>query len=85
MRETFDVLFSVAFGSGGLSGEWVAKGLSAGEVRGGNVGDEEAEKEREQDVGPAAWKSRFLEVQRRLWEKEEEVKGLKDRILEAVL
>jgi hypothetical protein len=79
IKETFDVSFAVAFG--GLSGEWVAKGLSAlaDEV----VGEERAGKDEER--GEQAWKGRFLDSQRRLWEKEEEVRCLKDRILEAVL
>jgi hypothetical protein len=84
VRETFDVLFAVSFG--GLSGEWVAKGL---ETTSGDVGDEASrgglnDLERH-NPGPVAWKSKFLEAQRRLWEKEEEVKNLKDKILEAVL
>jgi hypothetical protein len=84
VKETFDVLFAVSFG--GLSGEWVAKGL---ETTSGDVGDEASrgglnDLERH-NPGPVAWKSKFLEAQRRLWEKEEEVKNLKDKILEAVL
>ncbi|KAF1832010.1 hypothetical protein BDW02DRAFT_641105 [Decorospora gaudefroyi] len=82
VKETFDVLFAVSFG--GLSGEWIAKGL---ETTGDDDGDERGDGGvgREQDQGPAAWKSKFLEAQRKLWESQEEVKSLKDRILEAVL
>jgi hypothetical protein len=85
IKETFDVLFAVSFG--GLSGEWVAKGLettSETEEEGTAARGGASELERH-DPGPAAWKSKFLEAQRRLWEKEEEVKSLKDKILEAVL
>jgi hypothetical protein len=79
IKETFDVSFTVAFG--GLSGEWVAKGLSA--LADELVEEERAEKDEER--GEQAWKGKFLDSQRRLWEKEEEVRCLKDRILEAVL
>jgi hypothetical protein len=91
IKETFDVFFAVNFG--GLSGEWVAKGL---EIRNENTGDESGERRGDADAGldrsdaagqmtPAAWKGKFLDAQRRLWESQEEVKSLKDRILEAVL
>ena len=33
----------------------------------------------------AAWKSKFLEAQRKLWETQEEAAGLREKILEAVL
>jgi hypothetical protein len=90
VKETFDVFFGVNFG--GLSGEWVVKGL---EIR-ADEGSEEAARRLEGEVdgergeasqltSPAAWKTKFLDAQRRLWEKEEEVKSLKDKILEAVL
>lgn len=90
VKETFDVFFGVNFG--GLSGEWVVKGL---EIR-ADEGSEEAARRLEREVdgergeasqlnSPAAWKTKFLDAQRRLWEKEEEVRSLKDKILEAVL
>lgn len=81
VKETFDVSFAVTFG--GLSGEWIAKGLSA------SAGEEKEEvvdtRGGPEDAGPAAWKTKFLEAQRKLWETQEEVKNLKDKILEAVL
>jgi hypothetical protein len=87
IKETFDVFFAVNFG--GLSGEWVVKGLEIpgegnGEAEvGGGAGRGMAELDRNDT--PAAWKSKFLDAQRRLWESQEEVKSLKDKILEAVL
>jgi hypothetical protein len=83
VKETFDVSFAVSFGS--LAGEWIAKGLSAtaenvDEERGAGRAEEGAERDR-----PEAWKGKFLEAQRKLWESQEQVKNLKDRILEAVL
>ncbi|KAF2118708.1 ARS binding protein 2-domain-containing protein [Lophiotrema nucula] len=91
VRETFDVSFAMGFG--GLTGEWCAKGLrataSAGDgddvlESGGKSGGESTGKEQMPNTAQA-WKSRFLEAQRRLWESQEEAKGLKERILEAVL
>jgi hypothetical protein len=72
IKETFDVSFAVSFG--GLTGEWLAKGLTATDHL-----------EDRQDTSPAAWKTKFQEAQRKLWETQEEVKSLKDKILEAVL
>ncbi|KAI4608368.1 hypothetical protein J4E83_009172 [Alternaria metachromatica] len=92
IKETFDVFFAVNFG--GLTGEWVAKGLeirneSSEDGSAERRGDGEAALDREgagaSQMTPAAWKAKFLDMQRRLWEREEEVKTLKDRILEAVL
>jgi hypothetical protein len=88
IKETFDVFFAVNFG--GLSGEWVAKGLEttadeAGEEATRRVTSGELENGETSQMTPAAWKSKFLDAQRRLWESQEEVKSLKDRILEAVL
>jgi DNA polymerase III delta prime subunit len=88
IKETFDVFFAVNFG--GLSGEWVAKGLEttadeAGEEATRRVTSGELEKSEASQMTPAAWKSKFLDAQRRLWESQEEVKSLKDRILVAVL
>jgi hypothetical protein len=90
IKETFDVSFAVSFGS--LTGEWIAKGLSAtedsledeGDAAGGIRGSELPGQDNSQTT-PAAWKTKFLEAQRKLWETQEEVKSLKDKILEAVL
>lgn len=80
VRETFDVSFAVSFG--GLSGEWLAKGLSATAE---SADARESGEEERLDAAPGAWKGKFLDAQRKLWEKEGEVERLKDRILEAVL
>jgi hypothetical protein len=88
IKETFDVSFAVSFG--GLSGEWIAKGLTATvdeldedvSTSGGRAS--ELEQDSSQNT-PAAWRSKFLEAQRKLWESQEQVKCLKDKILEAVL
>ncbi|RMZ67277.1 ARS binding Abp2 [Pyrenophora seminiperda CCB06] len=89
IKETFDVLFAVSFG--GLSGEWIAKDLQAS-----NEPDADAESQ-DASSGPAdvegtrnetdneQWKRKYLEAQRTIWEMKEEVKSLKDRVLEAVL
>jgi hypothetical protein len=90
VRETFDVVFGVAFGA--LSGEWIVKGVSAREsaTETGELGERDGQPgiERDRDVQPttaAGWKAKFLETQRKLWEREEESRELKERILEAVL
>ncbi|KAF1938852.1 hypothetical protein EJ02DRAFT_457527 [Clathrospora elynae] len=83
VKETFDVFFAVAFG--GLSGEWVAKGLEVGGDSSEGLGEMEREGGQGTDITPQVWKGKFLDAQRRLWEVQEEVKSLKDRILEAVL
>lgn len=90
IRETFDVYFGVSFG--GLNGEWTAKGLLATSTGDGNSGAPsgatgKGEQER-QDPTPntvAAWKTKFLDAQRKLWESQEEARTLKEKILEAVL
>jgi hypothetical protein len=90
IKETFDVSFAVSFG--GLIGEWIAKGLTATaedlDEEGGAVSGRRSSEPDRPDSSqntPAAWKTKFLEAQRKLWESQEEVKSLKDRILEAVL
>ncbi|KAL5402773.1 hypothetical protein PMIN04_012937 [Paraphaeosphaeria minitans] len=82
LRESFDVFFGVSFGPG-LVGEWVVKGVGVG----GEGGKEELEGQGHgQTPGTAAgWKSRFEAVQRKLVEKEEEARVLRERVLEAVL
>ncbi|KAL6705344.1 hypothetical protein ACN47E_006993 [Coniothyrium glycines] len=90
IKEIFDVSFAVSFGN--LTGEWTAKGLETspdsvdkGSER-ASVGDaSDADRQDPNSNTPAAWKTKFLEAQRRLWESQEEVKSLKDKILEAVL
>jgi hypothetical protein len=89
IKETFDVSFAVTFG--GLSGEWTAKGLeTTTEIAGedgttSSVNMYDPDQQDSSQNTPAAWKAKFLEAQRRLWESQEEVKSLKDKILEAVL
>ncbi|KAL5117102.1 hypothetical protein ACEQ8H_005061 [Pleosporales sp. CAS-2024a] len=90
IKETFDVSFAVSFG--GLTGEWIAKGLTATaedfDSEGNTIVGRRASETDRQDVNattPAAWKAKYIEAQRKLWESQEEVKSLKDRILEAVL
>ena len=90
IKETFDVSFAVSFG--GLTGEWIAKGLTA---TADEAEDEEAatsgrktselDRQDSNQNTSAAWKTKFLEAQRKLWESQEQVKSLKDKILEAVL
>jgi len=85
VRETFDVYFGISFG--GLVGEWTAKGLCVidGATETGDMGAKEAERQEVQPSTAAGWKAKFQEAQRKLWEKEEESRGLKEKILEAVL
>jgi hypothetical protein len=85
VRETFDVHFGISFG--GLVGEWTAKGLSVSDG-GAGAEDKGAKEKGGQEVQPttaAGWKAKFLEAQRKLWEKDEEARGLKEKILEVVL
>ncbi|KAF2204370.1 hypothetical protein GQ43DRAFT_388121 [Delitschia confertaspora ATCC 74209] len=83
IRESFDVYFNVNFK--GLIGEWGVKGLSAEAVERDDIrGGVEDGKEVEPD-SVLGWKTKFQEAQRRLWECQEEVKELRERILEAVL
>ena len=90
VKETFDVSFTIAFG--GLTGEWTAKGLAVSSDDGEDGTDtpllrgiSELERQDANIHTPAAWKSKFLEAQRQLLESQDEVKSLKDRVLEAVL
>jgi hypothetical protein len=85
VRETFDVHFGISFG--GMVGEWTAKGLSVSDGGAGleDAGAKEAERQEVQPTTAAGWKAKFLEAQRKLWEKDEEARGLKEKILEAVL
>lgn len=97
IRETFDVTFNVAFGP--MTGEWVVKSLALdvaeGVDSGGNGSAEATTGAVSGNIGAAGrgdaqttavcWKTKFLEAQQRLWEKEEEVRGLRDKVLEAVL
>jgi hypothetical protein len=89
IKETFDVSFTVSFGA--LTGEWIVKGLTATADDPDNEDNERGGRTSELDRSdgsqntPAAWKTKFLEAQRKLWESQEEVKSLKDKILEAVL
>lgn len=97
VKETFDVFFSVGFG--GLSGEWAVKGLDVGAGAGASAGtgavggdgsaDEDGNGSGDQgreegEEGALLWKGRFLHTQRQLWEAQEEVQRLKDRVLDAV-
>jgi hypothetical protein len=87
IKETFDVLFAVSFG--GLAGEWTAKSLVAtakdtdGAAAG--AGMQELEGIEPGQHATAAWRTKFLDAQRRLWESQEEVRSLKEKVLEAVL
>lgn len=86
VRETFDVFFHVSFG--GLNGEWAAKGLAAtgeGEQEMGVGAGGSLQRPESTPTTAAGWKAKFLETQKKLLEKEEEAKVLKDKILEAVL
>lgn len=90
IKETFDVSFAVSFG--GLTGEWKAKGLETtpdtqdeDDIRRGGHGLQELEKQDSSQHTLAAWRAKFIEAQRKLWESQEEVKSLKDKILEVVL
>jgi hypothetical protein len=91
VKETFEVSFAVSFGNN-MTGEWTAKGLIATAddlSTEDNPASSSRTSELDQPDGsqntPAAWKTKFLEAQRKLWESQEEVKSLKDKILEAVL
>jgi hypothetical protein len=87
IKETFDVFFAVSFG--GLSGEWTAKGLQATPKDDGQEGlangTQELDRTEPGQHATAAWKTKFQDAQRKLWESQEEVKNLKEKILEAVL
>lgn len=87
IKETFDVFFTVSFG--GLAGNWTAKGLQATaedvEHTETTAGAQEADRVEPSQNATAAWKTRFQDAQRKLWESQEEVKNLKEKILEAVL
>jgi len=89
IKETFDVLFAVSFG--GLSGEWIAKGLQTSNESDADAGGQDASRGladtegARNETGDEQWKSKYLEAQRKIWEMKEEVKSLKDKVLEAVL
>ncbi|KAF1965849.1 hypothetical protein BU23DRAFT_560706 [Bimuria novae-zelandiae CBS 107.79] len=81
VRETFDVFFNVAFG--GLKGEWAAKGVSASAEGAGR--ETSGERQEQAPTTAAGWQVKFLETQRKLWEREEEAKTLREKVMEAVL
>ena len=87
IKETFDVFFAVSFG--GLSGEWTAKGLHATakdmEHKDAVAAAQESDRVESSQQTTAVWKTKFQDAQRKLWESQEEVKNLKEKILEAVL
>ncbi|KAF1990608.1 hypothetical protein K402DRAFT_389535 [Aulographum hederae CBS 113979] len=86
VKEMFDVSWNLLLG--GLSGEFVVKGLvldSAEDAAAGVQGLDEGEKSRRMKEGEEGWKERYLEAQRELRSKEEEVRKLRDKVLEAVL
>ncbi|KAJ8110038.1 hypothetical protein OPT61_g7008 [Boeremia exigua] len=87
IKETFDVFFAVSFG--GLSGEWTAKGLHAtvedAEHTDTAAGAQDAGRVEPGQHAIGVWKTKFQDAQRKLWESQEEVKSLKEKILEAVL
>jgi hypothetical protein len=87
IKETFDVTFALSFGL--LSGEWIAKGLQATteEARSESPSHVAQDHDRVEpgQSATAAWKTKFQDAQRKLWESQEEVKALKEKILEAVL
>jgi len=98
VRETFDVEWTAHFGS--LTGTFQIRGLvlSSGGSSDAQLHSDKARQSEEQigrqdstkattgDVeAEDGWKQRVLELERRLWEKEEEMQRLRDRILEAVL
>jgi hypothetical protein len=98
VKETFDVEWTAQFGD--LTGSFKIRGLvlSSG---GSNGAELHSDKARQSDEGiggqdttkattgdvetEGGLKQRVLELERRLWEREEEVQKLRDKILEAVL
>lgn len=95
IRESFDVVWNVTLG--GLTGEWTIRGVSLdnGENKGGGpegAGDKagtggsgSGQSVQDLQTTVVCWKTKFLEAQRRLYETQEEIRGLKDKVLEAVL
>ena len=87
IKETFDVFFAVSFG--GLTGEWIAKGLDINNSSKSSADGDNAPRDLSQfdntEAAPGAWKNKFLDAQQKLWETQDEVKMLKERILETVL
>ena len=88
IRETFDVEWSLALGD--CRGRFSFKGLSLGNWEGPpNAGDDFADASRRADADVSAngkgWKERFVESERRVREMGDEIRRLKDKVLDAVL
>jgi hypothetical protein len=92
IKETFDVEWTTQFG--GLTGSFQIRGLvlsgSSAQLHSDKAHQSE-ERFGGQDSTPrdveveGGWKQRVLDLERMLWEREEEVQKLKDKVLEAVL
>jgi hypothetical protein len=84
IKETFDVEWELALG--GLSGKFQIKGLTVPESPGGlDDKDENIDNSASTDDSAAGWRQRFLAIEKKLKARDDEVRDLKDRVLEAVL
>jgi hypothetical protein len=85
IREIFDVEWSLAMGD--CAGRFSIKGLSLGQRDGWDDGEglETAGGGDVADPSGKGWKERFLESERRVREQGEEIKRLKDKVLDAIL
>ncbi|KAF2092926.1 hypothetical protein NA57DRAFT_49390 [Rhizodiscina lignyota] len=84
VRETWDVSWTLLLG--GLSGEFQLKGLViSGDEGGGRGGKEPTGHRDDVDGRPEDWRDKFVKAQVELRAKEEEVRRLRDKVLDAVL
>jgi hypothetical protein len=85
IRETFDVEWSLAMGDS--AGRFSLKGLSIGQRVRWDDGDglDTGAGAELADSGGKGWKERFLESERRVREQGEEIRRLKDKVLDAIL
>jgi hypothetical protein len=84
VKETFDIEWELALG--GLSGKFQVKGLSFSESPGGaDEKDDAAGNSTAGENSTVDWKQRCLTSEKKLKARDEEVRELRDRVLEAVL
>jgi hypothetical protein len=84
VRETFDVEWTLAMGD--LAGKFSLKGLILGQRDGWDIGDGTDTGSTELgDSANKGWKERYMQSEKRAKDQAEEIRRLKDKVLDAIL
>jgi hypothetical protein len=85
IRETFDVSWTLALGD--CAGKFSFKGIILGQARDAiwDAGDDLMDTGSGAEQGPERWKEKFVKMEKKIKEQEEEIRRLRDRVLEAIL